>query len=98
MSELSVSLEDLNSFTETPDGITATDALKALLSQLVTELKDAMDEQVEAPMLVVAAQEEIETETEPVEPSQLIGSQFAAAFEPASSSHGVHIRLHKVHR
>jgi hypothetical protein len=96
MSELSVSLEDLNSFTETPDGITATDALKALLSQLVNELKEAMDEQEEAPMLVVAAPEEIATE--PVEPSQLIGEQFAKAFEPASSSHGVHIKLLKVHR
>lgn len=98
MSEMSVNRDDLDSFTETPDGITATDALKALLSQLVTNLKDAMDEQDEAPMLVVAASDEIETETEPVEPSQPIGEQFANAFEPAASSHGVHIRLHKVHR
>jgi hypothetical protein len=96
MTEMPVNRDDLDSFTETADGITATDALKALLSQLVTNLKDAMDEQDEAPMLVVPASDEIETG--PVEPSQPIGEQFANAFEPASSSHGVHIKLHKVHR
>ena len=96
MSEVFVNRDDLDSFTETLDGITAPDALKALLTKLVTDLKEAMDEQEETPVLVVAAPEEIVTE--PVEPSQLIGEQFANAFEPASSSHGVHITLHKVHR
>lgn len=96
MTEGFVNRDDLDNFTETLEGITAPDALKTLLSQLVTYLKDAMDEQDEAPMLVEAADEEIVTE--PVEPSQVIGSQFAAAFEPAASSHGVRIKLHKVHR
>jgi hypothetical protein len=96
MSEVFVNRDDLDSVTETVDGITAPDSLKVLLLKLVDDLKAAMDDLQEAPMLVVAAPEEIVTE--PVEPSQPIGEQFANAFEPASSTHGVHIRLQKVHR
>jgi hypothetical protein len=94
MSEQSVNRDDLDSVTEFIAGMPPElNAPKALLSQLVTDLKDAMDDMTVAPVSVVAAEDDVEDDT--VEP---IGKQFADAFVPAASGHAVEIRLHKVHR
>lgn len=72
------------------------DTTKALLTQLVTDIKAAMDDLAEVGIEVVPAPEF-------TEPPITIGEQFAGSFEPApldapGGGHGVQIKLHKVHR
>lgn len=99
MSELFVNRDDLESVTQTLAGMPGVpDATNALLSQLVADITAAMGELDETVITVVPAPDEVEPAPGDVEPASLIGEQFANAFEAASSAHGVHIRLHKVHR
>jgi hypothetical protein len=96
MSELLVSRDDLDSFAPVLAGLTGVpEGPKALLSQLVTDIRAAMGDLEETAVTVEAAPDEVEPDTE-----SLIGEQFANAFEAADapSGHAVKIRLHKVHR